>query len=413
MQSKGNLKDSGLFIGSFRVPSPPIVRNAEAVFSDVFGGVCGLRSFAPGRAEILGNHTDYNEGLVLGVAIDRHTAVVGRPTAGTSAVIHAAAFGETDTIDLAESTIDPGPEGQWRRYTRGVLWAMRSRFPRSQGFEAVVTGDLPLGAGLSSSASLQVALGLFVNALHGETIPDDAARMELAKRLRRAENGFVGVASGLLDFVTVLFGRPGHAVFLDCRTLEVRRPSLGERPPAIVILDSATSRKLADGMYNIRRSECERIVDHFRKLKGVEAVQSLRDVTLEELSAGWKFLDPVGRLRARHVLLENVRVAEGVAALDQGDLEKLGLLVSRSHKSSRGDFGNSSDALDALVAAALTAPGCLGAKLSGAGWAGCVVALVRPEAVDDFVKAATASYREQTGLAGSATVAYASGCSDA
>ncbi len=392
--------------------APPIVNLAIDEFRRNFGAEPSVRSFAPGRVEILGNHTDYNEGLVLGVAIDRHTAVVGRRVEGTKAMIHAAAFDETDTFDLAEPNVEPGPEGRWTRYVRGVHWALRGRFEAPLGFEAVIAGDVPLGAGLSSSASLQAAFGLFLNALHGEKIPDDSARLELAKRLRKAENGFVGVASGLLDFVTVLFGRPGHAVFLDCRTLEVRRPSLGETPPAIVVLDSRTSRQLADGMYNIRRTECERIVDQFRNIKATNAIASLRDITLEELSAHWKFLAPVGRTRARHVLLENLRVADGVAALEAGDLEKLGLLMSRSHKSSRSDFGNSSDALDALVAAALTAPGCLGAKLSGAGWAGCVVALVRPERLEEFVLAATEAYREATGTEADVTVAFASGCSD-
>lgn len=396
-----------------QVNAPSIVTEAAERFRQVFGGNPPLASFAPGRVEILGNHTDYNEGLVLGVAIDRYTAVVGRRVEGSRATIHAAAFGETDTIDLADDTIEPGPEGRWTRYVRGVLWAMRSRFEHQAGFEAVVMGNVPLGAGLSSSASLQAAVGLFLDAVHGTKIPDDSARLELAKRLRRAENGFVGVASGLLDFVSVLFGRPDHAVFLDCRSLDIRRLSLGENPPAIVILDSRTSRQLADGMYNIRRSECDRIVDQFRKIKAEGSVRSLRDITPEELSANWKNLDPVGRLRARHVLLENVRVADGVAALETSDVETLGLLMSRSHKSSRADFANSSDALDSLVAAALTAPGCLGAKLSGAGWAGCVVALVRPESLDEFLPAVLQGYRAATGTDAEATVAYAAGCSDA
>ena len=237
--------------------------------------------------------------------------------------------------------------------------------------------------------------------------------MGLAKRLRKAENGFVGVASGLLDFVTVLFGRKGDAVFLDCQNLNVQRVRLGQNPPAIVVMDTSTSRRLADGMYNIRRSECERIVDHFRKLKSVSEVSSLRDITPEELSANWKYLDPVGRLRARHVLLENQRVLDGVGALNSGDLAALGVLVSRSHKSSMTDFQNSSEALDTLVGSALTAPGCLGAKLSGAGWAGCVVALVEPDLVDQFTRSCVAGYREKTGLEAEIYVAYSAGCSDA
>ncbi len=392
-----------------------LIKKAVTQFQEVFGGDPDTKAFAPGRVEILGNHTDYNQGLVMAVAIDRFTIVVGRPIAETIATIHASQFGQTDSLDLAAPAIETGPAGDWRRYTRGVIWALRSQLSFNQGFEALILGNLPLGAGLSSSASLQVALALFLQALHHQNITNDTARMALAKRLRKAENGFVGVASGLLDFATVLFGRPGEALFLDCRTLESRRVSLSQTPPAIVVMDTATSRQLADGMYNIRRSECERILEHFRKLKskGVSELLSLRDISIEELSANWKYLDPVGRQRARHVLLENQRVADGLAALEAGDLMTLGILMSRSHKSSMTDFQNSSDALDALVESALAAPGSLGAKLSGAGWAGCVVALVEPEQVDQFKRACAATYQEKTGLKTEVYVAFSAGCSDA
>jgi galactokinase len=346
---------------------------------------------------------------VLGAAIDRCTVVVGRAIRKPAIRIYAESFGEFDELDLTVSQIDPGPEGSWVRYVRGVIWALRLQIPQDCGFEAVITGNVPLGAGLSSSASLQVALALFLNRVCGVAIHGTEERLQLAQRLRKAENGFVGVASGLLDFVTVLFGRPGHAVFLDCRTLEVKVVGLGENPPAIVIMDTCTSRKLADGMYNIRRSECERVVDYFRKRKSIAEVRSLRDTTAEELSQNWKMIDPVGRLRARHVLLENQRVADGVQALESGELEKLGELVSRSHRSSMSDFQNSSNALDSLVTAALRSPGCLGAKLSGAGWAGCVVALVRPEKVSEFTENCKNLYEKETGGNCKIYVAYSTG----
>lgn len=389
-----------------------LIEQARKTFSEVFLNQATLQSFAPGRVEILGNHTDYNDGLVLGVAIDRYTVVVGRRLDQPEVRIHACAFNETDSVTLATGTIDPGPEGSWQRYTRGVVWAMRQQIPAHTGFEAVVIGNVPLGAGLSSSASLQVALALFINQVCDLKIANDESRMELAKRLRKAENGFVGVASGLLDFVTVLFGQPRHAVFLDCRSLEVQRPSLGSQPPAVIIMDSCTSRKLADGMYNIRRSECERIVAYFQKQKSVAEVLSLRDVTPEELSQHWKYVDPVGRLRARHVLLENQRVRDGVEALQNNQLPELGKLVSRSHRSSMTDFQNSSEALDTLVSCALTAPGCLGAKLSGAGWAGCVVALVEPSHVEAFISQCQTGYKSATGTEPQIYVAFSSGCSD-
>ncbi|MFM7590298.1 MAG: galactokinase [Isosphaeraceae bacterium] len=388
-----------------------LITEASARFQSVFGAESTTVTFAPGRVELLGNHTDYNDGLVLAAAIDRFTVVVGRLIDEPVAEIHAMAFGATDRVNLAGCEIEPGPEGDWRRYTRGVLWAMRDQWPQGKGLRAVVLGNVPLGAGLSSSASVQVALGLFLLQASGLKLADDEARMALARRLRRAENGFVGVASGLLDFVSVLLGEPGKAVYLDCRSLEVKKVSLGQPPPAIVVMDSGTSRRLADGMYNIRRSECERVVDHFRRLKSVAEVLSLRDISPEELSQQWKYLDPVGRMRARHVLIENQRVREGFAALERGELEEFGHLVSRSHRSSMTDFQNSSAALDQLVAAALASPGCLGAKLSGAGWAGCVVAVVRQDQAEAFQKECTARYHQATGHRAVVYLAESAGCS--
>ncbi len=388
-----------------------LISEALSKFDLVFGSIANATVYAPGRVELLGNHTDYNEGLVLAAAIDRFTVVVGHLIDEPLAEIHSMAFESTDRVNLGIDEIDPGQESAWSRYSRGVIWAMREKLPPGKGFRAVIHGNIPLGAGLSSSASLQVAIGLFILKISGQTISDEEARMALARRLRRVENGFVGVASGLLDFVSVLFGEPGKAVFLDCRTLEVRKANMDPEPPALVVMDSGTSRKLADGMYNIRRGECERIVDYFRRQKSVAEVHSLRDVTPEELSQHWKYLDPVGRLRARHVLLENNRVREGILALESGDLEGFGRLVSRSHRSSMTDFQNSSEALDQLVAAALGAPGCLGAKLSGAGWAGCVVAIVRDQEVEEFQAWCENCYETVMGLKPVIYVAKSSGCS--
>jgi galactokinase len=221
--------------------------------------------------------------------------------------------------------------------------------------------------------------------------------MTLARELRRAENDFVGVASGLLDQFSILFGRADHALVLDCATLAFDRVPLGDPAPAIVVCDSKTSRRLADGMYNRRRAEGERVVTHFQQKKGAERVRSLRDVTLEELVEEWDNLDPVGRKRARHVLAENERVRQGAEALRRGDVVTFGRLVSESHESSRVDFENSSPALDALVEVAQAAPGFLGGKLSGAGWAGCTVNLVRSDQADAFAAVVHDAYRRRTG----------------
>ena len=221
--------------------------------------------------------------------------------------------------------------------------------------------------------------------------------MALARVLQRSENAFVGVASGLLDQFTVLFGRAGHALTLDCRSLDFARVPLGDPAPAIVVCDSKTSRRLADGMYNRRRAECETVVTHFQALRGAEAVRWLRDLTLDDLETSWDSLDPVGRLRARHVLTENQRVEQGAEALRRSDLATFGRLMSASHASSRDDFANSAPALDALIEAAEAAPGFLGGKLSGAGWAGCTVNLVASDQADAFAASVSSAYARRTG----------------
>ena len=200
------------------------------------------------------------------------------------------------------------------------------------------------------------------------------------------------MASGLLDQFSVLFGTAGQAVRLDCRTLEYERLSLGEPAPAIVVCDSKTSRRLADGMYNRRRAECETVVEQFRSKAGYEHVRQLRDLSPDDLATAWDDLDPVARRRARHVVTENERVRIGSDLLRRGDTIGFAALMSASHASSRDDFENSSPALDALVGAAESAPGFLGGKLSGAGWAGCTVNLVRPERADDFAEAVAEAY---------------------
>jgi galactokinase len=363
----------------------------RAEFGRVFGGAPAVLAQAPARVELLGNHTDYNGGLVMAAAIDRFTAVAGRAVGGGRCRVWSVPFAGEDVFDVG--AIERGPEGAWGRYVRGVLWALGESLAVRGGFEGVVAGDVPLGAGLSSSASLQAALAVFLAAAGVVEDPGDSdeRRMVLARWLQRSENEFVGVASGLLDQFSVLFGRAGHALRLDCRSLEFARLPLGDPAPAIVVCDSRTSRRLADGMYNRRREECERVVAHF-------GARWLRDVSCADLERAWDRLDPVGRKRARHVLSENARVERGAAALRAGRLAEFGAVMSQSHASSRDDFGNSAPALDILVEAAEAAPGFLGGKLSGAGWAGCTVNLVASGRAADFSAAVTAGYARRTGI---------------
>jgi galactokinase len=382
-----------------------LLEQARSTFADRFGGGPAAFGCAPGRVELLGNHTDYNGGLVMAAAIDRFTIVAGRRSTDRKATVRSVNFGQTDTFPV--DAIERTEEGEWTRYVRGACWSLAQwRGPFAAGFEAVVVGDVPLGAGLSSSASLQasvawfaIQLGVVPNRSADEEASDrgDLALMELAGVLRRSENEFVGVGSGLLDQFTSLFGRADHALFLDCDTLLHDRLPLGSPTPAIVVCDSKTSRRLADGMYNRRRAECERVAAVFRDEFAHRDNFQLSWLALEQLEAAWNHLDPVGRKRARHVLSENERVRQGVEALKGGDLAAFGTLMSASHVSSRDDFENSSPALDALIEAAQGAPGFLGGKLSGAGWAGCTVNLVDAQRAHEFAEAVRTTYSRKTG----------------
>jgi len=378
---------------------------ARAAFTAQFGGEPTALARAPGRVELLGNHTDYNGGLVMAAAVDRATVVAGRPVAGRQARVFSVNFGQTDAYSL--DGFDRTEAGAWTRYVRGVCWALTQwRGSLASGFEAVVVGDVPLGAGLSSSASLQTSVAWFLVQLG--VVPDlssrdfdgdrsDPLRMELAKTLRRSENDFVGVGSGLLDQFSSLFGRAGHALFLDCDTMVHDRLPLGNPTPAIVVCDSKTSRRLADGMYDQRRAECDRVATVFRDRIPHRGEFQLSWVGIDQLETAWDRLDPVARKRARHVLTENERVRQGVEALKANEIVAFGRLMSASHASSRDDFENSSAALDTLIEAAEAAPGFLGGKLSGAGWAGCTVNLVRAEKADEFAEVARTAYARKTG----------------
>lgn len=384
-----------------------LLARATTAFTDQFGARPTAVGCAPGRVELLGNHTDYNGGLVMATAVNRFTLAAGRATAGRTCRVHAVNFAGTVSFDL--DRFEPDGAGDWTNYVKGVVWALQESegAPLASGFDLAIVGDVPLGAGLSSSASLEAAVAFFLlqsglvqgrsaEAYRGDHA--DPARLALAQILKRSENDYVGVASGLLDQFSSLFGRAGHALYLDCQTLAYDRLPLGRPGPAIIVCDSKTSRRLADGMYNRRRAECETVVTYFQGLPGGGDVRSLRDISLEQLEEHWDRLDPIGRRRARHVLTENDRVRRGAEALRAGRLAEFGHLVSASHASSRDDFENSSPALDALVEAAEAAPGFQGGKLSGAGWAGCTVNLVEMDQAEAFAEAVRLSYQRSSGV---------------
>jgi galactokinase len=346
---------------------------------------------APGRVNLIGEHTDYNAGFVLPMAIDRGISIALVPSDDRRVGLTLVANGEHHAFDLDDAGAD-GVAGAWWDYIRGVAWSLESAGVTTRGFRGILASDLPIGAGLSSSAALELASAWAL--CGGEAPPLDP--MALALAAQRAENAYVGVQTGLMDQFAVTFGVEDAAVLLDCRSLEHRSVALPRDEVVVVVCDSGVQRRLVGSEYDHRRADCERASAALARLD--PAVHALRDVTPQLLEAGREALDARAYRRARHVVSENGRVLEMLAALDGGDLESVGRVLAASHVSLRDDFEVSTPELDLLVEIATSTPGVLGARLTGAGFGGCTVNLVRPDAVDRLERAILDTYPEFTGL---------------
>jgi galactokinase len=343
---------------------------------------------APGRVNLIGEHTDYNDGFVLPLAIDRAVYIALRSTGGDTIRLHSLDFpGEPAEFPLDAARLEsPAPaNGGWVEYVKGVAWALHAAGYPLAGWEGVLAGDVPVGAGLSSSAALEMAVARAFATVAG--FPWDPPAM--ARAGQRAENAWVGVNCGIMDQMISAAAIAGHALLIDCRTLDTRAVPL-PLGTAIAILDTMTRRGLVDSAYNERRAQCEAAAAFF-------GVPALRDVTLAQFELRAGDLDPLPRRRARHVIAENERVLATVAALEAGDAPLAGALLNASHTSLSDDFEVSSPALDAMVTCAQSHPATYGARMTGAGFGGCAVALVDAAQVDAFVAAVTACYQAKTG----------------
>jgi galactokinase len=355
-----------------------------------------ITTYAPGRAELLGNHTDYNEGYVLALAVDRGTTITGRARGDRTIHIHSRELGKTEIIALDKLAVEC--VSPWSRYTLGVVDQFQRNDLPVGGFEAEISGNLPLGAGLSSSASLENATVLFLGKLFGAKL--DA--MQMARISQKAEHDFVGVRCGLLDQIASLMSKAHHATFIDCRTTTVDLVPLDGKV-SVIIANSNVKHALVGGEYNERRSDCEAAAHAL-------GVKSLRDATTEMLkSRKSELADRIYR-RALHITGENERVLEGSAALRKGNITRFGELMFASHESSRMNFENSCPELDRLVEAAGKTPGIYGARLSGGGFGGATINLVEKGREEEVVKALTAALPEATCLvtaAADGALAYA------
>jgi galactokinase len=359
-----------------------------AEFSRHHGGAPEIVVRAPGRVNLIGEHTDYNDGYVLPVAIDRGTCVAARPRQDASVRVVAADLHDQDEFSLDH--IDHSTDHPWSEYIRGVAAELVEAGHRLRGADLLVRSNLPRGSGLSSSAALEVAAGHTFCRLNGLEL----SGKELALLGQRAENTFVGVQCGIMDQFVVALGRADHALLIDCRDLEYRAVAV---PPQvkIVVCDSQTERSLANSAFNQRRAECAEAVRLFRHW--YPAARSLRDLTLDQLREHEQEIpDPV-RARARHVISENERTLKGAAALERGDVSIFGELMDESHSSLRHDYEVSSPEIDVLTEAARGVAGCFGSRLTGAGFGGCTVSLVEESAIAQFRRRVAEAYLEATG----------------
>lgn len=357
--------------------------DAQRGFKASFEGAPPYIARAPGRVNLIGDHTDYNDGFVLPMAIDRDVVLTFRPRTDGKVVVRSTFYDDTAELDL--DNIERDGEPGWRETVKGVAWVLRESGQQLTGWEGVLSGEVPQGAGLSSSAAVEmVVLRAFAAAAEAAWEPAEAARLG-----QRVENEWLGTRSGLTDALVVATAERDHALLIDCRSLKgdaVQLPG----DVAIVVLDTGTRRGQVDAQLSERRRQCAEAAKAF----GVDA---LRDVTVKQLTTDGARLNAVTLKRARHVVTENARTLAAAAELRAHDAVRLGVLMNESHASLRDDFEVSTDELDEMVGIAQQHDACWGARMSGPGFGGCAIALVRRESTNRFMDDVTKAYQSATG----------------
>ncbi|WP_032093651.1 galactokinase [Necropsobacter rosorum] len=365
-------------------------QTATGLFSEKFNRTSTHHVYAPGRVNIIGEHTDYNDGFVMPCAINYGTAISGAKRHDHIFKVYAADFDQFDEFRLDQEIV-PNPAQKWTGYVRGVVKFIQQRCPTfSQGADLVISGNVPLSAGLSSSASLEVAVGKFCQQLGSLPLTDT----EIALIGQQAENQFVGANCGNMDQLISALGQQDHLLLIDCRSLDTT-PIPIPHNAAVMIINSHVKHDLVSGEYNTRRRQCERAAAFF-------GVKALRDVSLAQFKQKEKelaALDAETAKRAKHVISENQRVLEAAQALRQGDLSRLGELMAQSHASMRDDFAITVPEIDFLVELAQTALGDRGgARMTGGGFGGCIVAVAPEDCVAAVRNMIADNYEKQTGL---------------
>ncbi|HEV2800778.1 MAG TPA: galactokinase [Pyrinomonadaceae bacterium] len=364
----------------------------RGAFRDLYGTRPRLFR-APGRVNLIGEHTDYNDGFVLPMAIDRETCVAAAPRADRRVRVYSLNVDEHAEFDLD----NPGERerGIWLDYVEGVAHALERRGMRLGGADLALSSDVPTGAGLSSSAALEVSTGLALASLAGHEVD----RVQLALAGQEAEHTYVGAKVGIMDQFIAALGRVGHALLIDCRTLETEAIPVDTTDTLVAICDTRVKHELSASEYNTRRAECEEGVALLRRA-GLANIRALRDVSEADLERYGQALPEKVARRCRHVVTENARTLDASAALKDGRLAEMGRLMLASHESLRDDYEVSCRELDVLVEIATSLQGTtLGARMTGGGFGGCTVNLVRRDRLESFQETITREYTSATGLA--------------
>lgn len=357
-------------------------------FIERFGHEPAVCSYAPGRLEILGNHTDYNEGFVLSCAVDQCTHFAMSPIEGTICTI--CEHGKDSTLDLND--IHTPVKGDWRNYIKGLLVDLERRGIKFGAFEAILDSEVPLSAGMSSSAALEMAFAYSLKTIYGiELSLPDWARVGQA-----VENKFLGLSSGLLDQFSSLYGKKDSFILCDFRSVEVLKNVPMPTGYSFVVVNSMVKHNLVDSAYNARHISCTNATEAIRKAH--PEIKTLRDVDSTLLETCKNDMDKIDYMRAVHVVGEDERVFKSVECLERGDVKGFGELLFQSHESSRVMFENSCPELDQLIELAHTIPGCLGARLSGGGFGGISIHLVESKQADEYAARIKQAYKSLTGI---------------
>ena len=364
-------------------------------FEEVFGDAQGTKVyFAPGRVNLIGEHTDYNGGHVFPCALTIGTYAVARLREDDKLCLYSMNFDELGVGESKLADIETKVQGDWRNYPKGIVWAFGKKGMQvTKGMDILYYGNIPNGSGLSSSASIEVLTGFILKDLFGF----DVTNQDLALIGQFSENQYNGVNCGIMDQFAIAMGKKDSAIFLDTADLSYTYAPIALDGAKIVILNTNKKRGLGDSKYNERRSECEAAL---AALQTKLSIKSLGELTEEEFEANKELIgDPVKIKRAKHAVYENQRTIKAVKALQDKDLALFGKLMIASHESLRDDYEVTGKELETIVAEALKQPGVIGARMTGAGFGGCAVSIVKTEAVDAFIENVGKAYKEQIGYA--------------